>query len=83
MKTLHNDCNPLHRVFTLQVATKVTVVVLPRLVCQLLQEGCGLPLLAALLSPEEAGELALQAAYLAYLWGSAALMGLEPQASTF
>jgi hypothetical protein len=49
--------------------------------CSLLQEGCGLQLLAVLLSPEEASELQLQQAYLAYLWGRAALMGVEPQAS--
>jgi hypothetical protein len=46
-----------------------------------LQEGAGLPLLPVLLSPEEASELQLQQAYLAFLWGRAALMGVEPQAS--
>ncbi|WIA39228.1 hypothetical protein OEZ86_005352 [Tetradesmus obliquus] len=60
-----------------QAAARRTTLQLPPAA----QEGCGLPLLAALLSPEEAGELALQAAYLAYLWGSAALTGLEPQVS--
>lgn len=40
-----------------------------------------LPLMFGLLSPEEAAELQLQQAYLAFLWGRAALMGVEPQAS--
>jgi hypothetical protein len=46
-----------------------------------MQQHAGVPLVPTLLSPEEAAELQLQQAYLAFLWGRAALMGVEPQAS--
>lgn len=46
------------------------------------QEGGGLVLLPVLLSAEEGRELQLQQAYLTYLWGRAAVLGVEPQAST-
>jgi hypothetical protein len=47
----------------------------------LLQQSTGFLLVPSLLSAEEAAELQLQQAYLAFLWGRAALMGVEPQAS--
>ncbi len=44
-----------------------------------MQEGFGASLLPVLLSPEESLVLQLRQAYLAYLWGRAALLCVEPQ----
>ncbi|KAF6252450.1 hypothetical protein COO60DRAFT_1644014 [Scenedesmus sp. NREL 46B-D3] len=59
-----------------QAAARRTMLQLP----PASRDGKVLPLMFGLLSPEEAAELQLQQAYLAFLWGRAALMGVEPQA---